>query len=230
MHKIIRAVLILIATTSLLLVHGQEYKLEVGPALGVGISLMHGDGYNKDYNDQALSHSAGFFIQYNINKTIGLRSGLHYEKMGTSFDHQIININGETLGYVKARSFTKSIMVPIMAQITFGYKTRFFINIGPYINYLMRANTRIQALDDTPKENVVRTDAFRGFTYGGIAGIGLSYPINDQVDLFAHGRISQGFSSLLDDNLPELKGGNVTLLFGCSFRLGEDFDTSSRLY
>lgn len=182
----------------------QDNKIELGVESGANIGI-----YNQTYTKQIpkIGVLFGSSIQWSINKTISLRSGLIYEKIGFYEIKNIIGNNANSLGTAKFNSDLYYYRLPLLLRANFGNKTKFFINAGANISTLSMAHYYVKSeiinMDLTIKGN------FKDINFGFTAGTGLSIPISKKVNT----------SFELRYNTTEQKINSLNGIIGLSYNL-----------
>lgn len=159
-------------------ISAQYSKLELGIESGANAGLYIGNPYTK-FNPK-IGILFGGSIQYNINKTLSLRSGLCFEKLGY---YSIINVNGQSgnaLGTAKFHSDLYYYRLPLLLHANFGNKTKLFINAGVNISTLSKAHYYVNS-EIMQKELIIKGN-YKVNTFGLILGTGLSTSLNDKIN------------------------------------------------
>jgi len=140
-------------------------------------------GYLKGYN-------AGFVFRYIAEKNVGMQAELNFSQRG--WDES----NGS---YTKQLNY---IELPFMTHIFIGKKTRFFINLGPKISYLLSEKELVnQTLNSTQAEQI--TPIQNRFDYGLCGGLGILFNIKGniiQLDTRLNYGLSDIYHNLKTDN------------------------------
>jgi len=155
----------------------QDNKIELGIESGANIGI-----YNQTYTKQIpkIGVLFGGSIQWNINKTISLRSGFIYEKIGFYEIKNIIGNNANSLGTAKFNSDLYYYRLPLLLRANFGNKTKFFINAGANISTLSKS--RYYAKSEIINKDLTIKGNLKDINFGFTAGTGLSIPISEKIN------------------------------------------------
>lgn len=112
------------------------------------------------------------------------------------------------------------LMVPVMAQASFGNKARIQVGVGPYAGMLLRSRRSFG--DEVNFPTTDTTNELKQWDMGISASMGGSLPLTDALRFEAMVRYDKGLSNI--SALPVFGGGTihtnaVCLLLGCSYRL-----------
>jgi hypothetical protein len=128
-------------------------QIQVGAHGGLSIPNIRGEGDN-EFSCGYTSRKGpffGLFAEFRLRPNFSLRAEVNYASQGGKWDGLqpvIIDLPGLVLppGVILYADFNnESILdyleVPILAELTWGERPRFFINAGPYVGLLVRAKT-----------------------------------------------------------------------------------------
>lgn len=129
--------------------------------------------------------NAGVVFRHNSEKNLGVQAELNYAERGWLENNGTSDLFAKRLQYVE---------LPFLTHIYMGNQTRFFINLGPKIAYLIGEK---ELFNNVPNSiSVQHTTAIQNkFEYGLSAGFGLATKIHKQVIQFD----VRGAFSLSDD-------------------------------
>ena len=131
-----------------------------------------------------IGFSGGLSFQYNSTKHISIRTTLSFERKGdvSTFDVYDIFVNN-IIGKATVHWNYDYLTVPVLLRATFGNKTKFFLNAGPFFSYLMRYSVVAQ-LPNTPETvNDRETKFYSWFDTGITTGLGISVPLKEALAL-----------------------------------------------
>lgn len=169
MKHINRLVLILCATafTTTLFSQRGKYKPEV--YLGVGGGMTASMVYFSPTVEQDFltGYHGGLVFRYVGDKSLGLQVELNYSQRGWS----------ETGGVFERR--LEYLELPFLTHFNFGNKTRFFVNLGPRIGYLINDEVLKNTAPEVYPEHTL--DVKFPFDYGFSLGFGVLTNIHGQV-------------------------------------------------
>lgn len=143
----------------------------------------------------------GVGVRYISEKNLGIIGELNYSQQGWEGKYK------ENPEYSHSHSLTY-VEIPVLTHIYFGNKTRFFINLGPKIQFLVNEKEKInEALANAianEKESGIQynRDAQKKFDYGLIGGLGLEFRTG--IGNFAvEGRYYFGLGDIYDNHKSE---------------------------
>ena len=155
--------------------------VEFGIITALSISNVS-DSYDQK-TKSLIEYSGGAFGNYYFNEQWSLKLKAIYERKGFAegfYDNKKTDI------------VFNMISVPITANYYFGNNNNWYVNLGPYISFMIAA-----------KATWFNTDITRIFNsteYGIAGGIGYKLPISDQLDVFAEIDNQAGLSDIFKDN------------------------------
>jgi hypothetical protein len=197
-----------------------QNKIEIGAEGGPSLAFLRGNELIKKYHSSIIGFSGGVTFQYNLDKTISLRTNLSYERKGCAIkDLPMMFSSNKTFHYR-----LNYITMPILVRASFGKKTHFFVNAGPYFGYL--AQTIIEISNDIgEKEKLVDTDNpyLKKWDFGISAGLGVAIPLGEKIALSFEIRNNLGLydinnSAFSDDRA--VKNNSTNLLVGLAYQIG----------
>ena len=166
-------------------------SLEIGALFGASFNnntsaYAHFNYHKRDYSDEEkyITTIQGLIFKYNYSPHFSINTELNYYISGWKTNIIFPTHNGDlipTEDYITCSNHYFSL--PINIEYNFYYKPIFTVKTGVYSAYLIKSintsifNSNVQSLDND------LTDINR-FDFGGILGLGLSYPINDKLTAF----------------------------------------------
>ena len=155
----------------------------IGIQLGAGTTLWSNPGNGNGKNKIVVATPiAGINYQYNISEKIGLNPGLYFQQATIAtkiiFTDEMGNILSEGGQYERNEQFT----LPILAKLSLGQKTKFFIQAGPSLSLVFRQSVYFKGpyAELGNSTTATSTSKFRtGFT----AGLGMNTPIGENLIL-----------------------------------------------
>ena len=206
-----------------LTIAGQDNKSVIGLETGPGIRSIRGNEFIDDYKILAGGFSGGLSYQYNFTKRVSFRTNLSYELKGFSVKLQTTDDEGRMLGESVTRYNLNYLSIPLLGRFTLGKRNSFFINVGPYVGYLLYAKSVYDAIGDFPKTKYDITEAYKRFDVGLSSGIGINLPIKDKLIFSAEIRNNLGLVNTNAAEFPnesDMKTISTNILFGIAYRLG----------
>jgi hypothetical protein len=177
-----------------------------GPFFGIGADI-------------ALTHNMSLLTEFNSTSQGGLRRGLQPITIDLPPE---LPVPPDTLLYADFRNETilDYLEVSFLDRLTFGRKLRFFVNLGPYAGYLVRARavtsgtsalyldkeatmpiivppaTDPLVIDLGADTNVI--DSLKRTNFGLAGGAGIAYPLG-ALDLTLEARFQLGLTTIQKD-------------------------------
>jgi hypothetical protein len=215
--KKLTLVLCSVLFTSLLF--AQQNNYEVGVEGGPSLISLWGDENVKEFYDPTIGFSGALTFQYNLTKTISLRTNFAYERKGASLGKIYLrDINNIDLGYVKLKNFLSYLTLPILIKAQVGDKIKYFANGGIFFGYLMkqtlkRTDNSISFTIDDETESYNRLDV--GTSIGG----GIAIPVGDKFIVSGEIRENLGLLSISKGSTT-IRTTSTNLLFGFAYKIG----------
>ncbi|MEE3245555.1 MAG: porin family protein [Bacteroidota bacterium] len=156
-------------------------NLEFGIITALSISNVS-DSYNQR-TKSLVEYSGGAFGNYYLSEQWSLKLKAIYERKGYA---EGLYENRET------DVAFNMISVPVTANFYFGNNNNWYINLGPYIGFMIAAKAT--------SFNVDVTRLFNSTDFGIAGGIGYKLPIRENLDVFAEIDNQTGLSDILIDN------------------------------
>ena len=130
MKDIILILLISTFSTSNLFAQKEVFKNELYIGIGAGANASRVDFVPSIPQELKFDYHAGISAKYITQKHLGLLLEANYSRRGwlEEFDEDSDFSYSRTLNYLE---------IPIMTHVYFGEKTRFIINLGPQISFLI---------------------------------------------------------------------------------------------
>jgi hypothetical protein len=201
---------------------GQSSPLNVGFEGGFGLASLRGNDFIDKNHSSKTGYSAGLFVQYNFNKILSLRSGTYLEQKGSSFDFWAEDQNGQQIGPIQGKMNISYLNVPVLLRASFGKKTTYFVNAGPYIAFLLKQNEHTEAFSNYPETNADRTGDFTKVDAGLSAGLGISFDIKSKYALSLEIRDNLGMTNISKPTITNngtIKTNTLNALVGFVYKL-----------
>ena len=141
--------------------------------------------YQSKYVEAAWGGGGGLTFRVDFNKRLALKTGFSYE------------LKGSTRGDCRLNYLT----LPILLQLKFGRAPLFFINIGPYVGYLL------PVISDNDYY-------FKPFDLGASIGLGIGIPISHQFGLTFEIRNNLGLMNVSRNSVYKDWHGDVVAEIG----------------
>jgi Outer membrane protein beta-barrel domain len=193
----------------------QKNKYEIG--FESGPSLIKLRPY-KNY-PITVGFAGGFFGQININKSLSLRSNLHFDRKGYSTG-KIQNTTqfGQIIGTANYITNYDYLTLPILVRANFGRKINFFVNAGPYFGYLINTRTIVQSKVVQNFVSYVKYADLAKSDIGISTGVGFYLPLISKLALSFELRNNLGLANQNIRNGPENNTTSVFLNITRSFK------------
>jgi hypothetical protein len=135
-----------------------------------------------------MAYNGGIVFRYIAEKNVGMQIELNYSQRGWT---ESTGLYSRQLNYIE---------LPFMTHIYMGKKSRFFINLGPKVSYLLSEKV---LLDSSGTSDTQHTTSIQNpFDYGLCGGFGFLFNIRRniiQLDTRANYSISNVFSDKKTD-------------------------------
>ncbi|WP_170299168.1 porin family protein [Larkinella terrae] len=129
------------------------------------------EGTEAGQSETAPGFTGGVIINYGVGNVFSIQPEILYTRRSVKFA-------GEESGQkFSVQASFNAVEVPLLLKLSFGRKTRFFVNAGPYISYGLDGRVKFvvdgQTLADE-KQKLTNDDA--RLEYGVTGGLGVSIP------------------------------------------------------
>lgn len=219
-----KKILTVLICTLTITIYGQTNILDLGIEGGISAASLRGNTSIDNYHGTRIGYMGGLFIQYNFRKIISLRTGSYFEEKGSAIKFDLHDQNGQTVGTIHGKENFDYLTIPLLLRATFGKKLNYFINVGPYIGFLIKQTEHTDAFQNYPETNPDRTDITKKTEIGLSTGLGLSYTIRQHYAFSFEVRNNLGLTNT--SAVPVLNDGTVktnalNFLFGFAYKLGQ---------
>ena len=141
-------------------------EMYIGANLGVTESMV---SFNPVITQGFLmGYNGGIVFRYIAEKNVGMQAELNFSQRGWK---EASGLYTRQLNYVE---------LPFMTHIYVGNKTRFFLNIGPKVSYLISENTLLNRTGGSSDVQHI-TPVKNPFDYGLCAGLGLLFNVKGKI-------------------------------------------------
>lgn len=170
--------------------------------------------------EPAVYGSGGFIFQYNTKKILSFKTGFSFQRKGYQIKDLFFTDNmGNYTGSGKIVATLDYITLPLLVKASFGKKTQFFINAGPYAGFLLNGKSRAFNGNKVVDEDNFTGDVNR-FDFGVTGGIGIAVPIKESWRIHAEVRNYFGLMDLDESAFSDLYTNTTDLRLGVVYRLG----------
>jgi hypothetical protein len=205
------------------LVFGQTKNFNIGIEGGPSLISLYGNDMVKSYNELSLGFSGGLSFQYNFSKLVALRTNLSFERKGLTSKIQETDEYGNPIEELTFHSNFNYLTLPLLGRLDFGKRINFYVNVGPYLGYLLSSREITEASGDFPKSEIDDTDDYKKLDFGITSGLGIIFPIQEKLLLSVEIRNNLGLTNI--SLLPVFNDGSIktnstNLLIGISYGIG----------
>ncbi len=221
-NKQITVLLVILFFTSTIIL-GQVNKFNIGIEGGPSLTSLRGNDILEKYNDPVYMYSIGVSFQYNFPKLISIRTNIAFEKKGTVAKIKVYDQFGFPNGIWSLHSNFDYITIPLLARLTVGNEMKFFLNAGPYMGYLIKYTEITDAFNENPEIIKDETDKIKKIDLGLSAGIGLVFPIIEELIITIEVRSNFGLyniSTVPVSNDGTVKTNSTNFLIGVAYKFG----------
>lgn len=199
---------------------GFEIGIEGGPSW----VTLRGNRIVEEGQRLRTTFAGGLSFQKNFGGSFSIRSNVHYDRKGSLAKILFTDNTGATLSDGKAFITLDYITMPLLARLSFGGKTKFIANAGPYLGILLKATQTFEATGLTMDYTNDLTDDMESIDVGLAAGIGAARTVGGRWILSAELRENLGLTNVsaipvYDDGT--IQTNAITLLIGLACSFGE---------
>lgn len=144
-------------------------EIYLGTSHGVSASMIH---FSPSVEQEILlGYNGGIVFRYIDEKNVGVQAELNFFQRGWK---EKGSIYAKQLNYIE---------LPFLTHIYFGNSSRFFINLGPKISYLLSENV-LKNLSANSTETQHITKVQHPFDYGICGGLGMLFKVKKNIFQF----------------------------------------------
>ncbi|MCA6364433.1 MAG: PorT family protein [Bacteroidetes bacterium] len=203
--------------------NAQFNRLDIGVQGGVSRASLYGNSSIYGGHKARMGYAGGLFAQYNFTPHIALRSGVSFERKGSTLELTMMDITGAEIGTFRGKETFDYLTVPLLFRFSFGKKIQYFVNAGPYVGFLLKQTEYIEAFQILPETTNDLTANFKKNEFGASLGAGVNYALNDSYVFSVEVRNNLGLNNLSAlplINMGTIKTNALGLLVGLHYRLG----------
>jgi hypothetical protein len=197
-----------------------QSKIAIGVEGGPNIIFLRGNEIMNQFYDPTIGFSGGATFQYNLGTIVSLHTGLSYERKGAAIrDVVLVDQTGNPTGSYTAHFNYNYLNLPILVRASFGEKTQFFVNAGPYIGYLINQ----MVVNSDTKKKYDNTKSNKKIDMGVSAGLGILIPFGEKLAFTLELRNNLGLYNVSALQFyPEgaIKTNSTNFLIGFTYRIG----------
>ena len=181
--------------------------IELGFGAGLNVSNVTAqEGANG--TPSRFSFNIGASGEYYFSDRWGLKVELIYDNKGWADGFiEDNNANSITTDYE-----VNYVTLPIMANWHFGSNRNWYLNFGPYIGFLVKA--------EATESDLNVKDGFKSTDFGLAFGIGYKFELDDNIKLFIEYDGQSGFTDVFENNRGSaVRNGRSSFNIGALFSL-----------
>ena len=221
MKKLIPFFIALSLATSVYSQSNFELGLETGP----NISTIYGNSFITSNNNPKIAFYAGIGLQYNISNHLAFRTGIGFERKGTTYERDIFDSTNAKIGELNYFSNFNYLTLPLLLRYSIGQKTKFFINAGSSLGFMVSQKEVSDARPTFSKSEFSNYDIFNKLDVGFVSGIGVSQPVSNALKLSIELRNNLGLLAVNDYVIignDDFKFNSLNALLSASYSLGTE--------
>ena len=203
MKKQISFTLLLFCFISHTLSAQEKGNVEFGVNAGYNSATVSSDDATADYGD---GFNLGLSADYYFSKRWSIKGKLIYDQKG--WNRGFIEDLNTGVSY-KTNYNLDYITIPVMANWHFAKKRNWYLNFGPYVGFLMRA-------EETKFGTDVK-DAFNTTDFGLSVGVGVKIPVSDKLKLSIEYETQSGISEIFKESADPITNSRWSFNFGVNF-------------
>ncbi|NOZ47726.1 MAG: PorT family protein [Chlorobi bacterium] len=189
----------------------QSTKHNIGIFAGSGLSnnssFLNGIGYD-----------FGVLYSYSFNERFAIITGLDYDSRNSIANINFTDTLGSDIKWEVNHKFD-FISLPVLFNVKFGNKIKYYGNVGFSTNYLVRNNLMVDYGDKI--ENTSNIEYYKRFEIDINLGVGGLIPLSEKFDLMAELRYKKGLNNLSKNRIDGATATTETMLFlvGLNYKL-----------
>ncbi|MFD2870947.1 porin family protein [Mucilaginibacter ximonensis] len=204
MRKIFLVLITMFACTQLASAQ-KNYGTQFSVNLGINASQV--TDANNYSSDAVAGLNAGIAVDHNFSRDWGISVGLNYQQKGWGNGFVILPDNSEIDGVNYKLNY---LTVPVLAKWHFGRTNNWYVDLGPYVGFLLSASESSNTVFDA-KSYFNNVD-------GGLAlGIGVKIPINRYSHFFIEYAAQAGVANVYRDSYSSVQNITNGLNVGIGF-------------
>jgi opacity protein-like surface antigen len=185
----------------------EKGNVEIG--VNYGLNLSRVTAFSGESLSPQTGYNAGLSLEYFFSKRWGLKTEVVYDTKGWKESYAYTNTN---LNLVISETRLNYVTIPLMATLHFGAKNNWYLNLGPYIGFLLDAEDVESGAD--------LTEDYNSNDFGVAFTAGYRFNLSDNVKLFLEYDLQQGVENIFSidtavdyDIVNGRSGLNVGFLF-----------------
>ncbi len=170
-------------------------KFSVGISSGITTFTQKAEEEDRYYGDPFYKTRftvRGNFM-FHIKENFGLRIEIAYQQQG--YDRKHKSYYGQAINQHKFDYLS----FPLLAEISFGKRTKVKAHVGASIDYLLN-HIWVWQIDQDDIRPIDKTDEYERVNYSALAGLGVGFPLTERLSLEIESRCSIGLKTLRKEN------------------------------
>jgi len=177
-----------------------QNELRVGINAGANLSSFRGNSFIENSKSK-IGFLGGVSFEYYLKDNLSIKTNLNYERKSIEQGGGYYDEYG-IFTEMKANIHYDYLTIPILLKHEFGKSKIFYINGGPFINFLL--STKIIG-DNSPSDDI--TSFYKKIDGGLSIGIGTKFQLNDKNNLNIEIRDNYGLVNISD--VAVVDGGTI---------------------
>ena len=199
----------LILIVLFLFTKAQKNAIEYGFQSGVNINSAYGSGISKLSRGSTAGLHAGGHFKIQMAKHFGLKAILAYDQYGWAYhDLAFENGNGTRLETGDLVNKLNYLNLPLLAEYSFGDKTKFYLDGGVFVGYLLSSKMIKKINQPSSYTQNIGSGQRRSGNFGVSAGAGIQIPIAHKIKLDFGVRDNLGLANIYK---PQSSSDNATM-------------------
>ncbi len=169
--------------------------------------------------EPGLGYTGLLNLQYDFTKVLSANVGLGYEKKGAKDDILMTDEEGNSIYNMNISQDFEYLTVPILIRANIGSGVKYYCNIGPSFNYLIKQSSKVDSNNDAVVGNSDNTSSYKRFELDLSIGAGVSFPLTESIALTTEIRDNIGLTNLSKIDGATAKTNSLSLIFGLTYKL-----------
>ena len=202
----------------MLLTHASfsQNEMRVGVNSGATLSKFRGNDIIKNTNP-GIGFLIGLSFEYSLSQNISLKTNLNYSRKSFSNTSNGFELHGFSSKEIKTRTNYDYLELPILIKYVVDNSERFFVNGGPFLGYLLKAESKTKGFLDNDS-----TVLNKKMDLGLSIGIGTIFRFDDKNNLSIELRNNLGLINISDVKVyrnETVKTNSLNLILGWNFEM-----------
>jgi len=156
----------------------QDSRLWIGAHVTPTLSFLRGNASIKKYHETGVFYATGLDLLYRLNSHWSFRSGIEFEKKGSTSNIELTDADGMPWGEGYFKSTWDYLGIPLMLSYRLvDRKIDLVGSLGPNFGFLLRARSESPTFDNLSTHSEEVTQEFNLLDIGIAAAVGLEIPL-----------------------------------------------------